>query len=266
MCGIELASRVLEAVRMGEYADCEEWAFCRAMADTYGCKPLKADAANFDRFLCTLFHYGKIEGKREERAGKRRVNVSYSDIVAALASRPDLKAFLGNTIKNGRQYVKCATAYLMGKTCSMRLKDIQIYPCYEERPPKPEKMERKEKYFEKAGRFQSEIVLDKDGYLINGYTSYLLARRRGMRRVPVRYGKRQIIKAYHKEGGKLYEWELPQSMIDRVSAGDKALVFTKDGVGTVTVAAVEPYKPQEHTRNLRTAIRRRKGVLHNGMA
>ena len=87
-----------------------------------------------------------------------------------------------------------------------------------------------------------------------------------MRRVPVRYGKRQIIKAYHREGGKLYEWELPQSMIDRVSAGDKALVFTKDGVKFVTVAAVEPYKPQEHTQNLRTAIKVRKGAMHNGVA
>ena len=261
MYGVELTSRVLEAVHMGEYADYEEWAFCRAMADTYSCKPLEADAANFDRFLCTLFHYGKIEGKREERARKRRANVSYSDIVAALVSRPDLKAFLGDMIKNSRQYVKYATAYLTGRTCSMRLKDIQIYPCYEEHPPKPEKMNGKTKYFEKTGRFQSEIILDKDGYLIDGYTSYLLAQQQGMRRVLIRYGKRQIIKAYHREGGALYEWELPQSMIDRVSAGDRVLVPTKHGVRVVTVAAVEPYKPQEHTRNLRTAIRvKKRGV------
>ena len=143
----------------------------------------------------------------------------------------------------------------------MQINDIKIYPCYEEHPPKPEKMEHKAQYFEQTGHFQSEIILDKDGYLIDGYTSYLLAQQQGMRRVLIRYGKRQIIKAYHRAGGALYEWELPQSMIDRVSAGDRVLVPTKHGVKVVTVAAVEPYKPQEHTRNLRTAIRvKKRGV------
>ena len=141
----------------------------------------------------------------------------------------------------------------------MQVNDIKIYPCYEEHPPKPEKMEHKARYFEHTGHFQSDIILDMDGYLIDGYTSYLLARRQGMRRVPVRYGKRQIIKVYHREGGKLYEWELPQSMIDRVSAGDRVLVPAKNGVRVVTVAAVVPYRPQDHARNLRTAIKVRKG-------
>ncbi len=258
-----MSSRIIEAVRMGEYADCGEWAFCRAMADTYGCKPLKADVVNFDRFLCTLFHYGKVEGVREERARKKRAKVSYSDIVAALVSRPDLKAFWKDMVKDGGKCAKYITAYLTGRTCNMRLRDIQIYPCYQDTPPKPEKMERKAQYFEQTGHFQSEIVLDKDGYLIDGYTSYLLAAQHKMGRVPIRFGKRQIIRACHKRGGKLYAWELPQSMIDRVSAGDKVLVPTKRGCRVVTVAAVEPYTSQEHTRNLRTAIKVRKGAQHD---
>ena len=141
----------------------------------------------------------------------------------------------------------------------MEVDDIQIYPCYEEHPPKPEKMEHKAQYFEQTGRFQSEIILDKDGYLIDGYTSYLLAQQQGMRRVLIRYGKRQIIRAYHREGGALYEWELPQSMIDRVSSGDKVLVPTKHGPKVVTVSAVEPYRPQEYIQKLRTAIKVKKG-------
>lgn len=141
----------------------------------------------------------------------------------------------------------------------MQINDIQIYPCYEEHPPKPEKMERKVRYFEQTGHFQSEIILDKDGYLIDGYTSYLLAQQQGMRHVLIRYGKRQIIKACHREGGKLYEWELPQSMIDRVSAGDRVLVPAKNGVRVVTVATVEPCKPQECEKTLRKAIKIRKG-------
>ena len=146
-----------------------------------------------------------------------------------------------------------------GKVFDMPLAEIQIYPCFAETPPSSLKMERKAYYFKETGHFHSDIVLDEDNNLIDGYTSYLLAMQQGMKCVPIRYGKRQIIRAYHRQGGKLYEWELPQKLIDRVSAGDKVLVHIEGGVCFVTVAAVEPYRPQERTRALRRAIRVRKG-------
>ena len=185
--------------------------------------------------------------------------------IALMESKPEIRELMAVAVTTDKRFAKYATAALTGQSCNMEIGDIQIYPCYEEHPPKPEKMEHKAQYFEQTGRFQSEIILDKDGYLIDGYTSYLLAREQGMKRVLIRYGKRQIIKAYHWEGGKLYEWELPQSMIDRVSAGDKVLVPTKHGPKVVTVSAVEPYRPQEYIQKLRTAIKVKKGVLHNGM-
>lgn len=44
---------------------------------------------------------------------------------------------------------------------------------------------------------RKEIV----GNLIDGYTSYLLAKAHGIQRVPIRYGRRQIVRASHKFGG-----------------------------------------------------------------
>ena len=107
--------------------------------------------------------------------------------------------------------------------------------------PRAEKMEQKEQCFKETELLQSQIVLDSRGNLIDGYTSYLLAKAHGIRSVPVRYGKRQIVRASHKPGGKLYAWELPGILIDRVSAGDKVLIHTQRGVRVVTVAAVEEY-------------------------
>ena len=92
-----------------------------------------------------------------------------------------------------------------------------------------------------TGLLQSRIILDSQGNLIDGYTSYLLAKAHGIQSVPVRYGRRQIIRASHKPGGKLYAWELPGALIDRVSAGDKAVVRTERGIKAVTVEAVEEY-------------------------
>ena len=132
-----------------------------------------------------------------------------------------------------------------GKVLDIPTDAIKIYPCFAAHPPKAEKMERKEQYFIETGLLQSQIILDGHGNLIDGYTSYLLAVKHGIQCVPIRYGKRQIIRAFHRNGGKLYTWELLEVLIDRVSAGDKAIVRTERGVTVVTVAAVEEYAGQE---------------------
>lgn len=185
--------------------------------------------------------------------------MQYSDIVALLESSPEMMELMRVAVTADKWIIERVTAMLTGQPYNMQVEDIQIFPCFMDNPPKPEKMERKTQYFEQTGYFQSEIILDEENNLIDEYTSYLLAVERKMKRVPIRYGKRQTIRAYHRQGGKLYEWELPQKLIDRVSAGDKVLVHTEKGVCFVTVAAVEQYGPQERTQALRRAIRVNKG-------
>lgn len=73
--------------------------------------------------------------------------------------------------------------------------------------------------------------------------------------VPVMYDHGQIIRASHKAGGKMYVWELPGLLIDRVSVGEKLIVRTSKGLRTVTVAEVEEYAGQE-PEPLRMAVRK----------
>lgn len=143
----------------------------------------------------------------------------------------------------------------------MRIDDIKIYPCFAAHEPRPEKMKEKERYFEEAGAFQSQIILDSRGNLIDGYTSYLLAKAHGIQHVPVRYGRRQIVKAAHKPGGKLYSWEVPGHLIGRVSAGDNVVVRAGRGVKVVTVAAVEDYAGDE-PEPVRKVVRANTAVKH----
>ena len=134
------------------------------------------------------------------------------------------------------------------------LEAIRIYPCFTEHPPKAEKMERKEQYFMETGLLQSQIILDSKGNLIDGYTSYLIAKAHGIQSVTIKRGKRQIVRVRHKSGGKLYTWELPGTLIDQVSVGDKVQVHTQRGIRTVRVAAVEEYAGQEQ-KPLRMVIK-----------
>lgn len=150
-------------------------------------------------------------------------------------------------------------AYQQGVRASGRVFDIptdaiKIFPCFETHSPKAEKMEQKERYFIETGLLQSQIILDSWGNLIDGYTSYLLAIKYGLQSVPVRYGKRQIVKASYKPGKKAYSWELPKILINHVSVGDNVLVHTQKGVRVVTVAAVEEYVGNE-PEPLRMVIR-----------
>lgn len=65
---------MMEAVKLFEYADFAEAIFCMNMAKLYGCVPLKSDGNNLNDFLVTLYHYGKVQGIREERAKKKGGN------------------------------------------------------------------------------------------------------------------------------------------------------------------------------------------------
>lgn len=142
----------------------------------------------------------------------------------------------------------------------MRTDNIQIFQCFIENPPKLEKMQEKERYFQETGLLPSEIILDSSNHLIDGYISYLLAVQHSIERIPVRYGKRQIVKAYHRPDGKIYIWELPKKLIDQVGPGEKVVVMTSKGIRIVTVKVVEEYNPDQHIDPVRQVIRKRKNV------
>lgn len=153
---------------------------------------------------------------------------------------------------------KITLKMLKGEIKLMRIDDIQIFQCFKENPPKPEKMKEKERYFQETGLLPSEIILDSSNRLIDGYISYLLAVQQGIERIPVRYGERQIVKAYHRPGGKIYIWELPKKLIDQVGPGEKVVVMTSKGIRIVTVKEVEEYNPDRYIDSVRLVIRKKK--------
>lgn len=65
---------IIEAERLYKYSSVEGLQFCRKMAKIYGCVPKEGDEENLMDFLATLYHYGIVQGIRQERARRKRGN------------------------------------------------------------------------------------------------------------------------------------------------------------------------------------------------
>lgn len=187
----------------------------------------------------------------EERKGMKAIELVEMVKTAASLSTPyfeklyeGAKNLLG--LEFADQLRKASDEYrARSQAHTMNIDDIKIYPCFASSTPGAKKVERKEWLYSQSGMSEFDIVLDRNNYLIDGYIGYLIAKENGLTHIPVRYGRRQIIKAVHKTGGKVYAWELPGILTNRVSVGDKVVVETSRGRRKVKVVAVEEYGQQD---------------------
>ena len=65
----------------------------------------------------------------------------------------------------------------------VRLENIKIKKDFSE--PKERKMKERRNYFNKYGYFKSPIILDKNNTLLDGYTTYLLAKEIGYKSITI---------------------------------------------------------------------------------
>lgn len=73
----------------------------------------------------------------------------------------------------------------------IRVEDIKIKDEFIKRPPSKKKMARKWKYYRETGKLNSPIILDENLYLVDGYTSYLIAVADGIKNVDFKIRKEQ---------------------------------------------------------------------------
>ena len=70
-----------------------------------------------------------------------------------------------------------------GEPYKVKVSDISIPEEFKATKPRFEKMIQKRKFYRKNNRFESKIVLNKDFLLIDGYTSYIIAKENDMKHV-----------------------------------------------------------------------------------
>lgn len=116
---IELYGEVREAISLGKYVSYREMLFCRTMADVYGCVPLQTDGDNLNMFLSTIYHYGKVQGIRQERTRKQKrgqVGYEVTEIAKVLAETPLLYQLMKTATElNSVEPLKQAANFLKGK-------------------------------------------------------------------------------------------------------------------------------------------------------
>lgn len=117
--------------------------------------------------------------------------------------------------------------------------DIKIMEEFEDTPPSAKKMMDKERYYIATDRLPGEIVLNNNGVLIDGYITYLLAKKYGYINVLIERGYIEVIEARYKPNGKLYRWKVPRRLQGRVRVGDVATVWGKHFEQDVIVESVE---------------------------
>ena len=75
--------------------------------------------------------------------------------------------------------------YEQGYEYLVDLKDIDIPIDFLRHHPRQEKMEQKWAYYRQTGEFESPILLNRDFELVDGYTSYIIAKTENLHKVPV---------------------------------------------------------------------------------
>lgn len=73
------------------------------------------------------------------------------------------------------------------------VKDIKIKEDFLKTPPSKKKMAQKWRYYRETGKLSSPIILDEKLYLIDGYTSYLIAVADGIKNVDIEIRKEKQI-------------------------------------------------------------------------
>lgn len=68
---------------------------------------------------------------------------------------------------------------------TIKLSKIRISSVMQKCPPNPEKLKKKYSFYKLTGLFDSVIIVDKKYNLVDGYTSYLLAKMFGIKKIEV---------------------------------------------------------------------------------
>ena len=82
-----------------------------------------------------------------------------------------------------RKIIAAFGLYNPSEPYTVKVSDIIIPEEFKATKPRFKKMIQKREFYRKNNRFESKIVLNKDFLLIDGYTSYIIAKENGMKYV-----------------------------------------------------------------------------------
>lgn len=128
----------------------------------------------------------------------------------------------------------------------MKISDIKIKDNFKATTPSERKLQECRKYFNEHGTIDRDIIVNNNGYLLDGYIGYLVLKENGVDDVEVilinqnYVNKTVYVFGCHSGNGKEYVWRIPKKVkADKIIVGSNILVQTKFGVKTIKVTRVE---------------------------
>lgn len=146
----------------------------------------------------------------------------------------------------------------------VNISDIKIQPEYEKTRPSKAKLKECEDFYLKYHKLDRYIGINSDGYLVDGYVGYLVAKKFGLQIVKIKKTEEKLsdgnikylflrpvkhtyVYGIHDEQhtNKKYVWRIPDNKNIKLHVGDKAIVATKHGLSTISVTDIQrlPNKP-----------------------
>lgn len=135
------------------------------------------------------------------------------------------------------------------------IKDIKVTEDFQRTQPGISKMERVEKRFMQTGALPTNIIINAENVLIDGYITYLLALEHGIKHIDVYRGYCETVVAVHGKREKNFVWRVPLYLSGQIKPGDKVLVTTARGIRRVRVVDVDMQQYPEQGRRLRRVLR-----------
>lgn len=138
----------------------------------------------------------------------------------------------------------------------IKLSDVKISNMFKNSPPRERKMNRIRRRYLETGVQDKPIVLNEDGFLIDGYARYLILKDFGVEyanyirkkavinKIPsYKQTPTYYIYGLHKNCDKEFVWRVPHTKVNdfigKVIPGDTILVGTKNGTKSITVTKIE---------------------------
>lgn len=128
----------------------------------------------------------------------------------------------------------------------MKISEIKIKQTFKHTNPSEEKMKICRTYFNEYGKLDRDIVVDKNGFLCDGYVGYLVLVENGIDEVEVVCNQSSENKnntyvfAYHSGSDKEYVWKVPKKIKSKdINNGSNILVQTRFGIKAVTATRIE---------------------------
>lgn len=143
----------------------------------------------------------------------------------------------------------------------MEVSKIKIKKDFKLSIPSKKKMEACRNYFKETGTLDRDIIVNRQGYLCDGYIGYLILLENGVEEIQTICNKkvfqkeRTYVFGCHSGNDKEYVWVIPKKVRGNIEAGSKLLVHTKFGTKTITATRVESLTKPPVDTPIKTVIR-----------